>query len=243
MTVSVSLNNLANGIRALSQSEPSGVEVSVEKYLEQELRDLPVEERLKMVDGLAGVFHDSGPGAEHKSDILPEDAVRFISLLLGEQIAGADLSPSETAEKFAQALDTIFSSLNQIIGVINVTLLGKEAEIETIRQVIGSQVAGEREGLSLKEYVEQIQQAFLTAHTSFQQAALKVVSEMLSALNPEVLEKSTNSSLKFGPLRKAELYDYYRDKYQECKNWFDSGRFSENMLREFEKNCHNHLNR
>jgi hypothetical protein len=66
---------------------------------------------------------------------------------------------------------------------------------------------------------------------------MSVVGEMLSELDPETLASSTKSILNFGPMRKAEIFEAYQVKYQECRKWFDTGRFSEKLLREFEKIC------
>jgi hypothetical protein len=43
--------------------------------------------------------------------------------------------------------------------------------------------------------------------------------------------------LKFGPMKKAEMFDIYEQRYGKIQKWFSSGRFMEDFLREFEKNC------
>ena len=90
---------------------------------------------------------------------------------------------------------------------------------------------------SLQNYLDQIQEAFLVAHKAFQEAAQTKVGEILKELSPDHFEASEGGWLKFGPFRKAELFEIYKEKFQACKSWFESGRFMEELLREFEKTC------
>lgn len=237
MDNSVLLGNLVNEIRALSNSEPPDMEDSIERYLGQALRETPFEERLLLLEELAGKFIDSGVDSRQNLNLASEYTPRLLTLLLGNDFSASEHSPAEISEKFAHSLNTVFDTLNQIISVIHSTLLGQKPELETIRHIIGSQIEGGGEETSLKMYLDQIQQAFLTAHEAFQKAARSIAEEMLSALDPDVLEGSTKQGLKFGPLRKAELFDSYQEKYRECRIWFEAGHFSEKLLREFEKNC------
>jgi len=134
-------------------------------------------------------------------------------------------------------LNTIFDTLNQIIGVIHVNLLGRKVELETIRQVIGSSLEKEGKPESLQGYLDQIREAFLVAHLAFQQVALNKMKGVLSELEPERLEAEEQGGLKFGPFLKADHFDSYKEKFRRVKGWVDSGRFGEELLREFEKNC------
>jgi hypothetical protein len=229
--------DLIRGIRGLLRSGVPDMEDAVEKYLERELRDMPLAKRLPLVEELVREF--SGPGSECRQalPLEPVETARLLALLLGGESAATHLSPAELSENLALALNTLFDSLNRIIAVIQRTLLGRELELETIRHVIGSQIGNKGEETSLAKHLDQIQQAFLTAHQGFQAAARTMVEEMLLALNPEAIARDTETGLRFGPLRKAELFEAYEEKYKECWKWFDSGRFTENLLREFEKYC------
>jgi hypothetical protein len=60
---------------------------------------------------------------------------------------------------------------------------------------------------------------------------------MLAELDPERIDAEAGKGFKFGALRKADLFDLYREKFVSCKAWVDSGRFGEEFLREFEKTC------
>ena len=61
--------------------------------------------------------------------------------------------------------------------------------------------------------------------------------EILAELEPDRIAASTRGGLRFGSLRKAEQFELYAQKYDAFKKWVDSGRYIEEVLREFEKNC------
>lgn len=162
---------------------------------------------------------------------------RHLARLLGKESAALEVGSEEFAEKMAKALNTVFDSLNGIIGTINSTLLGRKPEMETIRHVIGSSIEGAAGAQSIDGYLEQIQRAFLVAHKAFQEASQKKIGQFMAELDPGKLESEAEGGLKFGALKKAELYDAYKDKYATCRKWLASGRFTEELLREFEKIC------
>jgi hypothetical protein len=191
---------------------------------------------LPLLEELLGKFPHNAPQPP-ALNLAQGETTRILSLLSGSRIDLSDHSPQEVLEKFAASLNTLFDALNQIIAVIHANLLGEKPELETIRHVIGSQIEGGEGGTSVKEYLEQIQQAFLISHRAFQEAARIVAGELLAALDPEILAGSTKSILNFGPMRKAEIFETYQGKYEECKKWFDTGRFSEKLLWEFERIC------
>jgi hypothetical protein len=148
-----------------------------------------------------------------------------------------DLSSTDLIENLAESLNTIFNSLNQLISVINMTFTGDGSPEETIRQVIGFRLEGDEQGRSLETYLGQISNAFLTSQQAFKEAAYAKVKQVLSALDPEALAAEAGKGLKFGPLKKAEMFDIYEQRYRKIQKWFSSGRFMEDFLREFEKNC------
>lgn len=173
----------------------------------------------------------------------PEDTLQdpgfaqLVSLILGKKMAVADLSPSELSEKLAHAMNTLFDTLNQIVEMIQVNLLGRKTEQETIRQIIGSQIGSGSADNSLQNYLDQIREAFLVAHKAFRIAAMAVARDLLMELDPEKIAASSEGKLKFGPLRKAELFENYKEKFEICRGWLESGRVMEEFLREFEKAC------
>jgi hypothetical protein len=231
------VDKLAQGVRRIGTSGLPDIEAAVECYVDSELAILNPGERLVVLEKLVDQFGEIDSGVTGIEDAAAEDIMRIVSLFLGNSVSKSGLSSKEISGIFAESLNTIFNMLNQIISVINVTLLGQQQELETIRKIIRSNIEEGRDHTSLKDYLDQIQKAFLTAHQSFQQAATTLVGEVLAELDPEVLLLSKSSGLKFGPLRKAELFETYVEKYGKCKRWFDSGQLKERLLREFEKNC------
>ena len=236
MSDALSIQELAEGLRALGQSNPSDLQAAIEGYLGDKLRLVGQGERLALLERLARQFDTS---TERKAgfQLASEESSKLASLLLGKQISISDLCSAELSEKLVQSLNTVFNTLNEIIGVINTTLLGHRAEQETIRQIIGMHIGGGAGDNSLQNYLDQIRDAFLTAHKAFRQATEGLLREMLTELNPERIEASTNKGLRFGPLRKAELFDRYKDKFRTIKEGLESGRLMEEFLREFEKIC------
>jgi hypothetical protein len=170
-----------------------------------------------------------------KEVLLDPGFAQLVSLMLGKKMAASDLSAAELSEKVAQAMNTVFDTLNQIVEMIQVNLLGRKAEQETIRQIIGSQIGSGTADNSLQNYLDQIREAFLVAHKAFRISGIEVVRELLAELDPEKIAASSEGKLKFGPLRKAELFEVYKEKFEICKGWLESGRVLEGFLREFEK--------
>lgn len=228
---------LVRGLRTCARSDTPDLEARVERYLEQELREVPLPQRVSLIEEACAKLQV--PGGAPGIEIPTGEATRLLSRLLGREVT--ECSSADLTERFADSLRTIFDTLNQVMGAIHATLLGKGGEIETIRAVIGAHLEEDRDETSLKLYLEQIQQAFLTSHKAFQQAAEAVVKEMLAALDPEALEGALKPGIKFGPLRKAELYELYQLRFQQGRQWLESGRFRENLLREFEKICQRQL--
>ncbi len=162
---------------------------------------------------------------------------RSLARLAGKDSEELDIGTDEFAEKMAKALNAVFESLNGIIATINTNLLGRRPEMETIRHIIGSNIEGTAGTQSIDGYLEQIQRAFLVAHKAFQEAARTKVGQFMAELDPGKLEAEAEGGLKFGALKKAELFDIYKEKYGTCQKWLASGRFTEELLREFEKTC------
>ena len=210
---------------------------SVEDYLNAQMAPWPQPQRIAALKTIiAGLSEDSCAGrlpSESDDEVL----TRVCSLLLGRKVSMDDLSSNELLEKLAESLNTIFNTLNQLISVINMTFTGEGSPEQTIRQVIGFRLEGEGQGSSLETYLGQISTAFLTSQQSFKEAAYSKVKQVLSVLDPEQLAAETGKGLKFGPLKKAEMFELYEQRYEKIQKWFSSGRFMEDFLREFEKNC------
>jgi hypothetical protein len=231
---------LTRGIRSVA-TLADDPEREVESYLEKELRHLDAAERLQHLEQVARQLTTAPhpePVTAGSVEFPAGSAVQgMVARFLGSAVGSEELAPAELADKFGAALDTICESLNQIVSTISVSLLGESPELETIRKVIGWNLQGEAGYATIKEYLEGIQKAFLVAHCSFQRAAETVFGELLSELDPAAQPQGKISGLKFGPLRKAELYDQSLEKHQRCRRWLASGQHRERLLREFEREC------
>jgi hypothetical protein len=237
MTQPISMDELAREINTLCESDPSRYELLLENYLRERLKEFTPSEKLTILEELAHRFGNGGSGSPRTLGTLPEEFLGLFSFLLGRRISSMDLSSAEFWQRVASSLNTIFDTLNQIIGVIQVNLLGRKVELQTIRQVIGSSLEKEGNLQSLQDYLDQIREAFLVAHRAFQQVALNRMTMVLSELDPERLEAEGQGGIRFGPFLRADLFDSYREKFKKIKTWMDSDRFREELLREFEKSC------
>jgi hypothetical protein len=233
----ISEETLADEIRAVYHSGGPKSGDLIETLLEDKLKGLAPADKLAFIGKLSHSFEGPVPGPAQGAGLRQEEMSRMISLLLGKEIELENLPPEELITKLSQSLNTVFDSLNQIIGVINTTLLGEKIEFATIRQVIGSDMGSSSGHDPLQIYLDQIQEAFLVAHRAFQQAAGDKIGQILKELDPEGISAATGTGFKFGPMRKAECFDIYTEKFNACKKWFDSGRAVEELLREFEKIC------
>jgi len=226
-------------VRSIYRADPSRAETVIERHLQERLKDLGPTERIEFLARLIQAFAGKAPASGAAPALHPQVLSRLFSLFLGERIGALDLSSAELLDRLARSLNTVFEHLNEIVSVIHSTLLGRRSELETIRQIIGTNLQGEGGGTSLEGYLGQIREAFLTSHLAFQQTARTIVEKILRELDPEHLGDEESGGLKFGPLRKAGLFDAYQEKFQKVRQWFGSGRFTEEILREFEKACQN----
>ncbi len=243
MVSSVSIETLANDIRAIYKRDPLRAETLIEAYVQQSLQEFSPTEKASLLEELTRRFENLHPGVPPEINLESKEFLRLFSLLFGERISTPNLCSEELLEKLAHSLNTIFNTLNQIVGVIQTTLLGKKTEFdETIRHIIGSDLEGSAEATSLQSHLDQIQEAFLVAHQAFKKAAQAKVGDILKELNPDDIEATTSGGFRFGPFRKAESFEIYKEKFLACKGWFESGRFTEELLREFEKTCQNLYN-
>jgi len=232
----ISEKTLTDEIRAAYHSGSPDPRERIEGLLEERLKGFTPADKLAFIGRLCDAFEvpaatSRGAGGRQK------EMARLISLLLGKDVAVENIPPEELITKLSQSLNTVFDSLNQIIGVINTTLLGEKIELATIRQVIGSDMEGKEGHDPLQIYLDQIQEAFLVAHRAFQQAAAAKINQILKELDPEGISAAAGTGFKFGPMKKAEYFDVYTEKFNACKKWVDSGRAVEELLRDFEKIC------
>jgi len=231
--------SLGEHIRRIYKAEGAGAQGALEAFLLEKWGGLSPNARLaaleKLKERFAGTAREVPCNGGTRDD---EVLSKVFSLLLGRNVSRADLSSTELLERLAASLNTIFDTLNQLVGVINTILTGQEGVGEkTIRHVIGGQVEGEGQTMSLESYLGQIKEAFLVAQEAFKKAAHGKVNQILKELNPDAISEGGRGRLKFGPLRKAEFFDIYEERFRKVQKWFESGRFMEEFLREFEKSA------
>jgi hypothetical protein len=231
------LESMADEIRMIYRSDRQRAEALIESYLGQRLNECSSEEKVTILEELAGQFDGSLRKEVESIGAASEDLLELYSLLLGKRIATTDLTSSEINKTLALSLNTVFDAVNSIISVIRTMLLGEKTELQTIREIIGSHLGGEGGCETLHSYLDQIKDAFLMAHRAFQEAARVKIAQILDELAPDHIAEGVDRGLKIGPLYKAELFEQYKARHQECRTWFESNRFTQEFLREFEKIC------
>lgn len=234
-------DRLVDEIRRIYVSSPTKAESAIETYLAHRLAALSDNEKQSVLTSLISRFESNPPVSPPEAD--SEEAVfsGIFSLLLGREVSNENLSAPEIMERLSASLNTIFGTLNRLVQNINATLLGGSPGEQTIRHVIGSQLEGQEPQVSLEEYLGRIDKAFVVSHQAFKQAAHTLTLRILGEMDPGKIAAEAGQGLKFGPLKKAEYYGIYETKFSTLMKWFESGRFMEDLLREFENNCH--LNR
>jgi len=237
MATPPNLDKLADEIRQIYTSDRLQAENLIEQFLENTLGDISHDDKLEVIDKLTRKFKVNGTVTLENLNLDQEVLTRIFSFLLGRTVSQAELSSDELLQRLADSLKTIFDMLNQLVSVINRVFLGQPEGTQTIRQMIGFHLEGDDYTRSLESYLGQITRAFLTAQQAFKYAAEKKMKEIMAELEPEWINASARGGLKFGSLRKAKHFELYAEKYKAFKKWVDSGRYIEELLREFENNC------
>ena len=237
MSDHISVNKLAQEIRQIYSTDSRQAEERIAAYIQEQLVTLSATEKISVLERITVQFGASVPDSADPAYLDDEVLARLFSLVLGDKVTRADLSSADLLQRLAESLNTIFDALNRLVAVIDSTLLGKVRGEETIRQVIGFHLDGQDQTQSLESYLGQINKAFLLAQQASKDAASQVVGKILQELDPEKISQKAKGGLKFGPLRKAELYNALELEINKCRQWYDSGRFMQDLQREFEKNC------
>jgi len=227
------INRIAEELREMFHSDPSGAQENIEDSLMEKLSDCSSSEKMAHLAELIHRFSADTAKTSELENLEEDKLLNLFSFLRGKSVSPADLSSRELLQRLAEALNTIFTELNQIVGEINMIFLGKDSMEQTIRHVIGIHLQGESATGSLETYLGQIRQSFKIAHESFQKSSYAVVHKILEGLDPSEIQASGGGGL----FAKGKLFGVYEDKYKECRKWFDGGRFNDELLREFERNC------
>lgn len=240
MTETISYETLEARILEIYQKFGDQSQDQLDRYLTDTVGNLDSAQKMAVLNRLIAQLDTP----DQKGGYTPSPAIddhvlsRVIKLLLGRDISKVDLSSDELLESLAESINTVFESLNQLISVINTTLVGRQDPDQTIRQVIGYNIEGSSQARPLEAYIGQIGKAFFEAQEASKKAAHAKVRQILEELAPEKIAAETEGSA-IGPFRRAKSYEVYEHKFEKFRNWFESGRFMESFLREFEKNCRN----
>jgi hypothetical protein len=237
MAETARVNALIDSIKEAAGIPGGNLRAAIEERVERVLSDLPLQEKMLLLEEAARHFGAPKTGGDVPPAFSPGESARLVALLLGKDKLSPDLSPEDISQRLVNSLNTVFDSLNKTIRIINSTLLGQTGELETIRAIIGSEIGGASVEIPLQEYLDQIQEAFLVAHKAFRAASENVVGRILSEFDPEKMTALAEGKLKFGPMKKAELFDIFTEKFESCKRSLESGHLMEEFLREFEKTC------
>ncbi len=235
----LSITKLARAVQGIYAAEGADAKGAIRQYLDEELKGLQPGERIAIARRVQEELKGKQAQPEQGSAVLED----FVRLLLGNRAALADASSPQTLEKLAASLNTVFDSLNEIIRVMNATLGGSGSGEETIRAVIGGDLESQELSKPLEEYLGQIKKAFLVSHNAFQDASRSTIRNILAEIDPCKIESGLGSGLKFGPLKKAEAFEVYEASFAKIKKWFESERFAQDLLREFEKSCQRSFSR
>ena len=235
-TLPSDLKKLAEEIKKIYGLNPAVAEYSIEVLLLGELAGQDFLEKISVIDSIRNILIDKGEEPGPKASVNADAGLMqsLIPLILGS--GASDVPADILPEKLAQSLNIIFDSLNQLIGLINATLGTPGEGDETIRHIIGTNLGSVTSEKSLEEYLLQIKKAFLITQHAFKDAAKNVLGNVLTVLDPKQMQP-VQTGLKIGPLKKAESFEIFEEKYMKCRKWYDSDRFMEDLLRQFEKNC------
>jgi len=228
---------MAHEIRRIYSMDSRRAEERIATYIQEQLGSLSATEKISTLERLTSQFDASAVDSADRAGLDDEVLTRLFSLVLGDKVTRIDLSSADLLQRLAESLNTIFNALNKLVAVIDATLLGKDRGEETIRQVIGFHLEGQDQTKSLESYLGQINKAFLLAQQASKNAAYQLVGKILQELDPEKIGQEAGGGLKFGLMRKAELYDVFGQEMKKCRQWYESGRIMTDFQREFEKYC------
>jgi hypothetical protein len=215
MADQIQYEKLEARIQKIFQEHGEQSVLPMEDYLQAELASLDAPDKMMVLERLIQGFDVSVPAGDPSSIAIDDHVLaRVIKLLLGRDISSADFNSGELLESLANSINTVFESLNQLISVINTTLVGKQDSDQTIRQVIGYHLEGSPNTRSLESYIGQIGDAFFQSQEASKKAAHTKVMEILEELSPEKIKKEAGVS-KLAPLRKSRYYEVYEEKFEK----------------------------
>lgn len=236
MVVDPELAEIRDAVEALYDADGKDAGEAITAYLLEQWSGLSAAERVDRLNSLSAAFTPPSNGyCKPEEDGCTIPGI-FAQILKG-QVTPEELSSEEFIEELAGSLDSLFDELNKLIQYISSMLMGEDVGQKTIRHIIGSQMRGDMDGMTVTEYIGQIHKAFKIAHEAFQLTVREMMSEILTELAPQQITSGSDIS-RFDPLRKARYFSLYEEKFRHFQDWFESQRFDAAFLQVFEKNCY-----
>ena len=166
MPAKISASQLEAEIQKIYTADPTDAEQRIQSHLNGRLAFMPLTERIGLLKQVAVQFDPNASPAVPPARVQEDMLADLFLLFLGEKASSVEMQSEKQLERLADALNTIFDSLNELIDVINTTLKGTASQQETIRGLIGMRLSDEGEGVSLGAHLGQIKQAFLLSVVS-----------------------------------------------------------------------------
>ncbi|OQX20436.1 MAG: hypothetical protein BWK76_01175 [Desulfobulbaceae bacterium A2] len=232
------VEQLAEELRGIYDQDQAGAPAAIESFLHAYLQGFDAQVKRQIVTALLDCF--PVPAEDEVRQGSPEERAvlaRFCSLILGRPLAAEELSSEETLTRLSESLNTLFNTLNELVGNIRATLFMQEGVNETIRHVIGSSLVGAEAGVSLSQFLGEINAAFLVSHKASGAATTKIIDRILQELDPARCAEEAQSHFLLKSKNKANQFDQYAQVYANCRNWHTSGRSAAEYAKLFEKEC------
>ena len=176
---------ISDEIRTIYRQEGDTGYVNIEAYLEKLLGTFPGPERLEVLQTISGQFTATTASQPLLSTETEDQLLRFISLLLGQQVDAGKVANKQLQEKLCASLGVIFDGLNDLLQAINGTLNRDNQFDETIRHVLRKQLDEIHDDKPLEAYIDQIRKSFFASYESFKEAHLLIIGKVLEELSPE----------------------------------------------------------
>jgi len=230
-TEPIPIDQLVNEIRNMYVSDSPHSEEYIKHFLKERLKNYSHSESLTVLNKLIAEFGNTPLSGSDDFVLDHSKMLRLYSLMLGKDVSRLNLSSAELLKRLTQSLNTLFDSLDRLIKVIDTALFGKDLGKKGTRTIIVSDTE------SLEDHLGQITKAFSLAKRAFIKTAEIKVAEILRYMDPDHFTGTESGRLKIALFRKAHQFEIFEDSYHKIKNNFESGRFIEAFLAEFEKNC------
>jgi hypothetical protein len=212
------------------------MESQLEEFLSEKLRGLALDDQLLLLQRLRERFKTPPSSGSHGEESEKYDLAGILALLLGQRVATSELSSRDAFRQLTEALNTIFDRLNELVRSMTFGFCEDRPELETIRMRIASDLQSEGQHQSLEAYLDQIKEAFLLTRQAFQMSVRTFVEAKIAhEMDPERMAAEADKGFKPGFMRKAELFEIYRWRFEQFKQWFESPKFEEEFSHEFEQ--------